>query len=448
MIVGMVRNIVLAALFWAGALHPLNAGWNAGFAKANITPRESIFMAGYGNRTHPSEGVLAELYVKALALEDDSGSRAVLVTSDLLGFPKEVGDAIAARATAKYGLSRDRIALNSSHTHSGPVIGRMLWPAYSITEEQQAVIDRYTAWLIGQTVDTIGAALKNLSPAMLSFSQETAGFAVNRRHANHRAWPGPVDHDVPVLAVRAPGGKLRAAVFGYACHATTVGIYQLNGDWPGFAQSELESAYPGAEFLFVAGAGADANPLPRHTVELARMYGKVMAAAVSTALNAKPKSLSGPLRTAFEHVALPFQTPPTRAELESRLSDPSVYTVRHAKLMLARLERDGKLPDQYPYPLQVWRFGKDLAFIVMGGEVVVDYALRFKAQYGWDTTWVAGYSNDVFAYIPSLRVLKEGGYEGAGAMIVYGQPAAFRPAVEEIIAEKVDDLMRATEPAR
>jgi hypothetical protein len=445
--IGM-RTILLATLLCTSALQPLTAGWKAGLAKVNISPREPIFMAGYGSRTHPSEGVLADLYVKALALEDEAGTRAVLVSSDLLGFPKDVGDAIAARVASKYALGRDRIALTSSHTHSGPVIGRMLGPAYSISAEQLVVIDRYTGWLIEQTVETIGAALKNLSPATLGFSQDTAGFAVNRRHAGRRAWPGPVDHDVPVLSVRDPGGRLRAAVFGYACHATTVDIYQLNGDWPGFAQTELEKKHPGAEFLFVAGAGADANPLPRRSLELAQTYGRVLSVAVSNALAAKPQPVSGPLRTAFEHVNLPFQTTPTRAELEARLSDRSVYIVRHAKLLLSQFDRDGKLPDQYPYPLQVWRFGKDLTFIVMGGEVVVDYALRFKAQYGWDTTWVAGYSNDVFAYIPSLRILREGGYEGAGAMVPYGQPAAFRPAVEEIVAEKVDDLVRSTEPSK
>ena len=58
-----------------------------------------------------------------------------------------------------------------------------------------------------------------------------------------------------------------------------------------------------------------------------------------------------------------------------------------------------------------------MTFIALGGEVVVDYSLRFKRQYGADNLWVAGYSNDVFAYIPSLRVLREGGYEGGGAML-------------------------------
>jgi hypothetical protein len=82
-----------------------------------------------------------------------------------------------------------------------------------------------------------------------------------------------------------------------------------------------------------------------------------------------------------------------------------------------------------------------MTFLALGGEVVVDYSLRFKRQYGFDTLWVAGYSNDVFAYIPSRRVLEEGGYEGGGAMIAYGQPAAFTPEVEEIVACGVDSLM-------
>ena len=112
--------------------------------------------------------------------------------------------------------------------------------------------------------------------------------------------------------------------------------------------------------------------------------------------------------------------------------------------MLDILERDGKLPDRYPYPVQVWQFGTGITWIILGGEVVVDYSLRFKKQYGWDNVWVAGYSNDVFAYIPSVRILKEGGYEGASAMLGYGQPGPFAEPIEEVIAGKVDELVRRT----
>jgi hypothetical protein len=56
--------------------------------------------------------------------------------------------------------------------------------------------------------------------------------------------------------------------------------------------------------------------------------------------------------------------------------------------------------------------------------------------------WVAGYSNDVFAYVPSLRVLREGGYEGADAMIFYGRPGPFTEAVEELVVGEVRRLVR------
>jgi hypothetical protein len=61
---------------------------------------------------------------------------------------------------------------------------------------------------------------------------------------------------------------------------------------------------------------------------------------------------------------------------------------------------------------------------------------------------VAGYSNDVFGYVPSLRVLREGGYEGGDAMIYYAKPGPFNEAVEELIVGKVHQLMGGGPAAR
>src|SRR4030095_10048633 len=107
-------------------------------------------------------------------------------------------------------------------------------------EAQQEVINKYTAKLLPQVVDTIGRAIKDMSPATISFGQGLAGCAVNRRRAGRRDLPGPVDHDVPVLRISGPDNKLRAIVFGYACHATSLSGYEVSGDWPGFTQEELE----------------------------------------------------------------------------------------------------------------------------------------------------------------------------------------------------------------
>ncbi len=417
-------------------------------ARTLITPREPIWLGGYAARTKPSEGVLMDIWAKALALEDGAGAISVLVSAEILGFTREMSEEIARRAAERYRLPRERLILSATHTHSAPVTGGLLEPAYPLDAAQKETIRRYTAWLIDEIVELVGRAIGDLAPARLFFEQGLAGFAVNRRRVGARRRPGPVDQDVPVLAVRTPEGRLRAVVFGYACHTTVLADYLINGDYAGFAQEALEKGYPGATAIFVLNAAADANPLPRRSVELARMYGQILAAAVREVLDGKMKPVEGPLGAALEYVDLPFQDPPSRSQLTAQLEHTDAMHRRHAQMMLAILDREGRLPDRYPYPVQVWQFGPSLTLIVLAGEVVVDYALRFKSRYGWDDTWVAAYANDVFAYIPSLRVLKEGGYEGGGAMIAYGQPAPFRESVEELIAGKVDELVGRLRGAR
>jgi neutral ceramidase len=251
--------------------------------------------------------------------------------------------------------------------------------------------------------------------------------------------------------VRNADGSLVAVVFGYACHNTTLGAYQINADYAGYAQEALEKIYPRATALFVLGCAGDANPLPRYqgtdptlthySLELVGMYGKILAASVDLELHAKMRLVTGPLKTAFERVDIPFQMSPPKAELELRLKSKDSDTRTQAERMLRVIERQGKLPDRYPDPVQVWQFGRSLKFIALGGEVVVDYSLRLKARYGWEDTWVAAYSNDVFAYVPSARVLKEGGYETRG-----GDGGPFSADTEEIIVQKVHELIRRTSP--
>ena len=434
----------------SGPSTSLGAGWMAGVARVNVTPREPIFLKGYGSRTKPSEGVRQDLYIKALALRDGTGATAVLVTSDLHSYTRRMSDTIADAVQKNYGLSRDRLILNASHTHSGPAVTGedLLRPSEDINREQEAVIRRYTTRVLDQIIDLIGRAIQSLEPAELSFAQGSAGFGVNRRRvaAGMRHLPGPVDQDVPVLTVRGADAVPRAIVFGYACHATSAPAdYQIGADWPGYAQASLEVAYPGATAMFVTGCGADCDPMPRSIEDMPRRHGETMATAVGQVVRRQTRPLVGPLATAFDHVDIPFQTPPTREELQERLKTATGMHARHARQLLSIIDRDGKLYDRYPYPVQVWQFGKGLTLIALGGEVVVDYALRFKAAYGWEDTWVAAYSNDVMGYIPSLRVLKEGGYEGGGAMVNYGRPGPLAPAIEDVIAAKVSEVVKRVE---
>jgi hypothetical protein len=416
------------------------AAWKAGAVAVDITPGKPVWMAGYSARKTQSEGASSRLYAKALAFDDGSGRKAVLVTTDLLGLTSRVGGEIAAEAQRRYGISRDRLLLNSSHTHCGPVIDDMLAVAYDLTPQQWHDIDEYTAELTTKIIGAIGGALKQMRPVTLTFGHGATDFAANRRLALNPN--GPVDHDVPFLRVSDSGGKALALVFGYACHNTTIGAEhcRFDGDYAGYAQAALQDRNPGAIAFFVMGCGADANPKPRGALEQAQQNGTKLAEAIGSISAGQP--IRGPLRTAFGIAELRFADPPSKEELLKRLSDPNEFVRRHARLLLRTLGRNGHLDSFYPDPIQVWSFGSDLTLIAMGGEVVVDYALELKRKYGAEKLWVAGYSNDVFGYVPSVRVLHEGGYEGGGAMMYYGRTGPFHDSVEAAIYSKIEELMK------
>ncbi|HXG09868.1 MAG TPA: neutral/alkaline non-lysosomal ceramidase N-terminal domain-containing protein [Gemmataceae bacterium] len=430
---------------------PASGEWKAGVARINITPERLMWMSGYSARTKPAEGKRNDLWAKALALEDPKGRRAVLITMDLVGIPREIATAVCGRLKAKHGLAREALILNVSHTHCGPVVGSNLAAMYFLDETQQKLVADYARTLEDKLVAVAGEALGALAPARLTWGSGRATFAVNRRNNKEADVPrlreagqlkGPVDHDVPVLAVRDPKGRLRAVVFGYACHATVLSFYQWSGDYPGFAQEFLEKAHPGAVALFWAGCGGDQNPLPRRRVELAEQYGRQLADAVAAVLQKEMVPIAGSLAMAYTEIDLPFAELPTREQLLKDRESDNRYIARRAQLLLQRLESDKALRGSYPYPVQVWQIGSAVTLVALGGEVVVDYALRLKKELGEGTTWVAGYSNDVMAYIPSLRVLQEGGYEGGGAMVYYGQPSAWSPRVEELIVAAVHEQVK------
>lgn len=404
--------------------------WRAGLAVAKITPREPMWMAGYASRDHPADGTLDDLWVKVLALEDARGRRAVLVTSDLLGFPKQIADTICSELEAYSKLDRSQIMLTASHSHSSPALRNSLVDCYPLDDRQRKRIDDYSTALEKIVVETVAKALDDLAPATLSAGEGHTNFAVNRRNYRRQDLPplaerttelaGPNDHSVPVLAVRSPDGRLRAVAFGYACHNTTLADYQWCGDYAGFAQGDLQQKHPGAVAMFYMGCGADQNPLPRRTVELCRQYGQLLAGAVDEELGGPMRRIEPQLKTAFDRVDLDFQPVPTRDELEATAKR-SDYRGRWARRLLERIDRGESLPRSYPYPVQVWRLGSKQLWIALGGEVVVDYSLALKKEFGPET-WVTGYANDLMAYIPSQRVWEEGGYE-AGAFEVYGLPA-------------------------
>lgn len=452
----MFRGLRLTLLLFALNLpapawgaEPDSTTWRAGAARTKITPDHMIWMSGYGNRNQPAQAKLTELWAKALALQDPSGHQALVITLDLVGIDRDLSGSICKQIEAQLGLQRHQVAICTSHTHTGPALPNNLRVLHylQVDKAQQQLLDAYATELVQRVVSTAQAAVAALEPSELSWGSGRATFAVNRRENSESGVPtqrlqgglkGPLDHDVPVLAVRNAEGTLKSVLFGYACHATVLSFYKWSGDYPGFAQIELEQNHPGCVALFWAGCGADQNPLPRRTVALARHYGRRLADAVDTILlTSQMHPVTGKLETSYREIDLALAKLPSEKMLKTEAMSSNRFVATRARMLLANLAQGQPLPKTYPYPVSVWKLGNEVQFIALGGEVVVDFAIRLKAELSGVRTWVAGYANDVMAYIPSRRVLREGGYEGASAMVYYGLPGVWSEEVEKRIVDEV-----------
>ena len=451
--------LALALLLWLPLAVPaLQAGaapgWRAGTGRENITPPAGLWMTGYATRDRPADGKLQDLWVKALAVSDPAGNRGVLLTLDLCGIARETTDRVAAELERRHGLPRAAVMTNVSHTHCAPALEGNLRGIRRLPPDGRERSLAYLKELEGKMVQAAETALATLAPAKIGWGVDEATFGFNRRENSEKDVPalraagklkGPFDPRVPVLAVRGADGALRALLVSYACHSTTLGIFQWHGDYGGVAQLELERRHPGATVLFAIGCGADINPAPRRELVHVEAHGRALADAADRALGRPLAPVEGRFAAAWTDVTLRFARQPTEAQLKE--AEEKVQPNREMHQAWAASVRElqrtrGPRLLEYAYPVQAWRLG-GLAWVALGGEVVVDYALRLRREAG-DALWVFGYSNDVMAYIPNERVLREGRYEGETSMVPYGQPGPWAPGLEDQIVGAVHDLLGRT----
>lgn len=425
-----------------------------GVAQQDITPDYPIRLSGYGSRRTESEGIIQRIWAKALAIGSDADEPVVLVTVENCGLPDELTEEVSERVREKSGVSRAHFVACFTHTHSAPCLTNAAPFIFSsdIPPAQQEKIDRYTCQLADWMEAAALEALANRELGQLVWSVGELGFAKNRRTEG-----GPVDHSLPCLQVVAPDGAVRAVWASYACHCTTLAgaDNHICGDWAGYAQEQIQKVHPGITALITIGCGADANPasrmmpMPNGQTEVfntrlayAKTHGQALAQEVQRLLKEEAKPLSNTPTGTFERVNLPFDTLPTREEWKARVAEGGAVGY-HAQKHLERLERGQPLQTELSYPVQAWTFGDELAIVFLASEVVVDYSLRLKSELDSARLWVGAYANAFPGYIPSERVLAEGGYEGGGAMLYFGPPTRFAPGVEQLVIDTVHRLVPA-----
>lgn len=408
--------------------------YQVGLAKIDITPEEPVRLSGFGFRREESAGVESPIYARALAIASEGGQPAVLLTVDSTGISEDIVDAVHEQLKSN-GVTRKRLVITATHTHTAPMLEGVLETLFGqpVPPDHEKAIARYTSMLTERLVEVSREALDDLQPAELWWGVGQLEFAKNRRDPK----AGPVDHGLPVLAVKTLAGELRGLLTTYACHAVTLSHNLIGGDWPGKAAAGIEREHPGVVAMVSIGCGADQNPLPGvvgDKVDVAIRQGLELAAEVDRVLDNALRPVAGALTGRLQRFSLPLAPLPERSHWE-RLAGQDDYVGYHAKVQLATLDRGEALPEAIDYSVQTWAFGDSLAMVFLPGEVVVDYALRLREQLDPARLWITAYANDTPCYIPSERVLSEGGYEGARAMTYYNVPAKLAPGLEAKIVD-------------
>jgi hypothetical protein len=389
-----------------------------GTSKVTINPSTPIMLSGYASRSHLPEATGVQQAIVAQAAAFGSGAEtAILFTVDCTGVPDNVVDPLKAQLNTTLGLAPERIVVSSTHSHSCPHVTGYLTnlfdPPLSSGENQR--INQYTQALSQKLEAAAVEAMNNRTPGhQISWGNGTVDFAANRRGSSQ------VDHDLPVMVVRDALGEPAAIITSYAAHAVTLnpGDNLVSGDWPGYARERIEAMFPGAAAMVMIGAGADANPnafglaaAQNHGQSIADEIERLITSDLLTPVSQDLDAFHSEIELDYATALLPGDPPSARL---------------------------ASAPGSALYGVTSWTFGRDLAMVFMEGEVVVDYSLRLKSELG-DSVWVNGYSDDVQGYIPSERILYEGGYEADSSGHYYALPGRFAHGLENKIVEEIHD---------
>ena len=419
-----------------------------GVAKLDVTPTHPTLLAGYGGRPGEHEGVDTRLWARALAIGQQKP--VVLVAVDNCGVPAQVVKVIQRHLADSHQLAPEQVVIASTHTHNAPTLNGyapIVWGS-RVTAEQAARTDRYTQWLVKKVIEAASLALAARKPASLSWGQGRASFGGNRREVAGGKWQGfgfqvdgPVDHSVPVMVARDVNGLPFAVWTNYACHCTTVGgRNHVGGDWAGYVNEMIEKNFTSVIALTTIGCGADIGPQPSGNLRLAQEHGQTLGSEVKRLIGGRLAALSGEPTSSRKDFALPLAQAAARQVFEKQAKGDGYYADRAASVLEYK-RRHGKIQTEVPYTVTCWRFGEELAIVFLAGEVVVDYSVRLKTELDWRRLWLNGWCNDVPSYIPSRRVLSEGGYEADFSQVYYALPAPYAPELEDQIVQQVTSLV-------
>jgi hypothetical protein len=413
----------------------------AGYAKADITPREPVFMAGYDMRNAPSDGIHGNdrLYLSALVFEE-GGTRVAFVVANIIGV--RMHDTWRARIAEATGIPAANILLSETHNHAAPSASPKLETPWERQFEKAllSAVKEASGKLQPVFIDAgagrsrIGMNRRQVRPndtlSKLTFDEndrsqsfgkyktdkpveilDLAG--VVRLGANPN---GPIEDAVEVVRIDTPERKPLAVMIHYPCHGTSLGgrNSKISGEWMGRMMEYVEKQFPGVGSIYMQGASGDINPRVvggldgyQDDINTTWALGEEIGAEVARVY--RSLSPSSPVRGRIQLETTEILLPRQYREL----FDDFTNTVVKVPTTAVRIA--------------------DLMWVTFPGEMFSAIGKKVKQAAPATHAHLMGYTNGSLGYFPEQKAYAEGGYEVARTH--------FDPASEGIYLRQLAELL-------
>ena len=412
----------------------------AAVVKEDITPSDSQYLLGYGERK--STGVLDRIYHRIVAI-DDGTTQFFIVSTDICLYSPSEYDKVTARLQKQYGIDPLNVWWSTTHTHSAPEVGVFgLYGIYLGNRIGHTVDSVYTAMVEQKLIDGILKARNNLAPARLGVGWGFSQANINRRaiDENGKASLGmnpdlPVDRRIGLLRLDKENGSPLALIANYPMHGTVMSgaNLEISGDAPGVVSEYVEEKI-GVPVLFLNGAAG--NMAPIYSV-----YPNARAGHLSqfkVLLGDKILEANKRIETEIDTVklitgSLTVETP--RKPGMEWSSDLSKYTsTTKAGVNMVRL------------PVRFLKINKDIAIWSAPIELFCEVSNEVRSRSPFPYTFYFGYTNGWFGYLPTASAWPHGGYEVE--TVSPFTPSAARDLIESVVGYLQGEMQAERSPVQ
>jgi len=421
-----------------------------GVARDLITPSVKVFMGGYGSRYNkPPAGIHDDLYVKALLL-DDGQRKVLLMTFDTLFHDYSFRERLAEYAQRRHGIAPECLVVSYTHTHAGPV---------GATYDIGQVSAEYEEFLWERSKACVDRVMTNVFEGAIAYGAVEGDWSMSRRAVvngkrfNAPAPEEPTDRLLPFLRVTDAAGACRAILLNYACHPVTTGDRLFfSAEYPGRLCQLLEARNYGATALFFQGGGGTSRPRvaaatatswKNCTFDEVDGMASDMAGTVQQAMDSnKTTPLALSLAAAQFPLDLDVDVKP-REWFEEQLKR---ETFEQTRLRLRYiLDQYDLLGDKVRLRGGVIRLSEDVYVAWLTGEVCLEVKQEIEKVFAGRKLVFIGYGDDI-AYVPEDKLLDEGGYEPAGAVVEFRLKGPFKKGINAKLRQAYGGALRALAP--